>query len=274
MRKSCNDLTRGNERKTVRDLLEEHEETSRFLAEGADKKQVSIIVLCDDSTPFDEEVLGALPHIAMRMEDDLLQKIKELHEENVTLRSLSLIDNLTGLGNERFFWMQLETEMARTKRTGRSCTLMMIDLDNFKYLNDAFGHLEGDKFLEEFGRIMRNNSRSTDLPCRYGGDEFALIMPGTSVTDALKTGERLKSITAGMPQKTSPPISLSIGIAEYTAFSPCSMNEFFGAADMAMYEAKEAGKNRICIDRAWKKVTFEDDEVNRDEKDALFTDYQ
>ncbi len=267
-------LTIKNERKTIGDLLKEHGESSRFITEGATGKQVSLIVLCDGSIPFDEEVLGAIPHITMRMEDDLLQKIKELHEENVKLRSLSLIDNLTGLSNKRFFWMQLETEMARTKRTGHPFTLMMIDLDNFKRLNDTLGHLEGDKFLEEFGRIMRDNSRSADLPCRYGGDEFALIMPATSVTDASKTGERLKSIVADMPQKSIPPISLSIGIAEYGPLSPYGMNEFVRAADMALYEAKGGGKNQIRIDRNWKKITLEDNEVNPDEKNALFTGYQ
>jgi diguanylate cyclase (GGDEF)-like protein len=267
-------VTTKNERKTVSDLLKEHGEISRFITEGMAEKHISLIVLCDGSTPFDEEVLAATPHITMRMEDDLLQKIKELHEENVKLRSFSLIDNLTGLSNKRFFWMQLETEMARTKRTGHSCTLMMIDLDNFKRLNDTLGHLEGDKFLEEFGRIMHDNSRSTDLPCRYGGDEFALIMPATSVAYASKTGERLKNILADVPQESIPPISLSIGIAEYAPLSPYGMHEFVRAADMALYEAKGGGKNQIRIDRNWKKITLEDNEVNPDEKDALFTGYQ
>jgi diguanylate cyclase (GGDEF)-like protein len=270
---SHNDLTRGNETKSVHDLLREHEETSHLMTQGTAKKPISIIVLCDGPTAFDEEVLGATPHVTMRMEEDLLQKIKELHEENLQLQSLSLIDNLTGLGNKRFFWMQLETEMARTKRTGHSCTLMMIDLDNFKCLNDTFGHLEGDRFLEEFGRIMRNKSRSTDLPCRYGGDEFALIMPATSVADALKTGERLKDILADTPQQSDPPISLSIGISEYTPFSSYNMNEFVQAADLAMYDAKGGGKNQIRIDRNWKRITLDDNEVDRDEKDALFTNY-
>jgi two-component system cell cycle response regulator len=272
-RKSRNDLACSNQGRTVGDLLEEHEETTHLLAEDSIKRQVSVIVLCDGATPFDEEVLGATPHITLRMEDDLLHKIKELHEQNMKLRSLSLIDNLTGLSNKRFFWMQLETEMARTKRTGHSCTLMMIDLDNFKCLNDTFGHLEGDRFLEEFGRIMHDNSRSTDLPCRYGGDEFALIMPATSVTEATKTGERLKNMLADMPQKSDPPISLSIGISEYTTFSTYDMNEFVRAADMAMYEAKGGGKNQVRVDRNWREITLEDNEVNRDEKDALFTDY-
>jgi diguanylate cyclase (GGDEF)-like protein len=273
-RKSQNDLTRRNGKRTVRDLLGEHSGTSDLVTEGTAKKQVSVIVLCDGPTPFDEVVLGATPHITMRLEDDLFRKIKELQEENTKLRSLSLIDGLTGLGNTRFFWMQLETEMARTKRTGHSCTLMMIDLDNFKCLNDTLGHLEGDGFLEEFGRIMHDNSRTTDLPCRYGGDEFALIMPATSVTDALKTGERLKKLLANMPQKSDPPISLSIGISEYTSFSTYSMNEFVRAADTAMYEAKGDGKNRIRVDHHWKDTTLEDNEVNRDERDALFTDYR
>lgn len=273
-RKNRYDSTPGSERKTVHDLLEEHEEISHLITDGTTNKLVSIIVLGDSPTPFDEEVLGATPHITMRMEDDLLQKIKELQEENAKLQSLSLIDSLTGLGNKRFFWMQLETEMARTKRTGHSCTLMMIDLDNFKCLNDTFGHLEGDTFLEEFGKTMHDNCRSTDLPCRYGGDEFALIMPATSVTDALRTGERLKNMLADVPQKSDPPISLSIGISEYTSISPYSVDEFVRAADVAMYEAKGGGKDRIRVDRSWKETTLEDNEVNRDEKDALFTKYQ
>jgi diguanylate cyclase (GGDEF)-like protein len=206
--------------------------------------------------------------------EDLLRKIAELEEENNKLRSLSLIDNLTGCGNKRYFWMQLETEMARTKRTGLPCTLMMIDLDNFKKLNDSFGHLAGDRFLEDFGGIIRDNSRSTDIPCRYGGDEFALIMPATTVIEAKKSGERLRIKLAGIAQKIDPPISLSIGISEYTHFSSSTMNDFMDAADGALYEAKKAGKNQIRIDRNWREFSVDAGEVTSDEKDALFTHYE
>lgn len=265
---------RGNKERTAGDLLKRHTKASRLIEEGAADEEVSIIVLCDGSIPFDEGMLGATPHVRLGVKDRLLHKIKELREENMRLRSLALVDNLTGLGNKRFFWMQLETEMARTKRTGHPCTLMMIDLDNFKSLNDAFGHLEGDKFLEAFGRIMHENSRSTDLPCRYGGDEFALIMPATTVMHTLRTAERLKNILAGMPQESDPRVTLSIGISEYSPFSQYTAKEFVRAADESLYQAKKEGKDKVCVDRDWKKTTLGENEVSSDEKDALFTNYQ
>lgn len=260
-------------KETAADLLKEHAKASDLAKKGITGEKVSVIVLCDGPAPFDEAVLGATPYVRLDVKDSVLQKIKELHEENMKLRSLALIDNLTGLGNKRFFWMQLETEMARTKRTGHPCTLMMIDLDNFKGLNDRFGHLEGDRFLEEFGKIMRDNSRSTDLPCRYGGDEFALVMPATSVAHTLKTAERLRTILADMLQKSNPPVTLSVGVSEYTPSSPYTAKKLVRAADMALYEAKKEGRNRICVDRNWKKITLEENEVSSDEKDALFKEY-
>jgi diguanylate cyclase (GGDEF)-like protein len=274
VRKGRNGGASRGARKTVGGLLKECGVMSRPMETKAiADRAVSVIVLCDP-VPFDEKVLGTISHVTMGIEDDLLQKIKELQEENARLQSLSLIDDLTGLGNSRFFWMQLETEIARTKRTGLCCTLMMIDLDNFKFLNDTFGHLEGDGFLRGFGAILRENSRSTDTACRYGGDEFALIMPATTVADALRTGERLTSRVTDVPQKGDPPISLSIGIAEYTSFSSCGMNEFVQSADAALYEAKEEGKNRICVDKGSTQTDLENNEVSRDEKDALFTNYE
>lgn len=254
------------------DLLKEHAGDSRLATEGSAAGDTSVIIVCDPS--FDEGVLASTPHIKIGVEEPLLQKMKELQEENTRLRALSLVDNLTGLSNKRFFWMQLETEMARTKRTGHPFTLMMIDVDNFKSLNDSLGHLEGDRFLEEFGRIVRENSRSTDMPCRYGGDEFALIMPATSVRDALKTGKRLMGIVAGMEQKSDPPVSLSIGISQYTSLSSYTAHELVDGADTALYEAKGEGKNQVRIDRNWKEITLEDGEVSHDEKDALFTNSQ
>ena len=233
---------------------------------------IRIVVLYGD-TPFDEGLLSGIPHLTLRAQDDLLEKIRELEEENRKLKESSLIDDLTGLGNTRFFWIQLKTELARTKRTGLPCTLIMMDLDNFKELNDTRGHVEGDSFLALFGKLLRENSRSTDLPCRYGGDEFGLIMPATSLTEALKSANRFNNLLTSIPQRSTPPISLSIGIAEYTHYSSFDATEFVCAADSALYKAKRGGKNRIEIDEASEAAPLADHEVGREEKDALFQNY-
>jgi diguanylate cyclase (GGDEF)-like protein len=266
-------LPSGDERKTLQELLKGNEKTSNLFTEGDNKKPVKVVVICDSITPVDENILKEIPHIVLPMEDDLLRKIRELHEENMKLRSLALLDDLTGLFNSRFFRMQMEIEMARAKRTGHPCTLMMIDLDNFKSLNDTLGHLEGDRFLAEFGQIMRASARTTDLIYRYGGDEFAVIMPATTAIDAIVICQRFNNALSNMPQKTDPAISLSIGIAEYNTFSSYDINDFIHAADLAMYKAKKEGKNRICVDEKIEKSICQDNELSPDEKEALLIRY-
>jgi diguanylate cyclase (GGDEF)-like protein len=255
---------------TVAELLERHEKTCNIMAGEKIGKPVTIIVLCGDTVP---DRLDGTPHIIMNVEDDLLEKIRDLQEENLSLRSLSLNDNLTDLFNRRFFRSQLEIEMSRTKRTGHNCSLMMIDLDNFKLLNDTFGHLEGDRFLAEFAGVMKENVRSTDLIYRYGGDEFSVLMPETSAFEALKTGERFRKKLMAMPQKTSPGISLSIGISEYTPYSSFDMDDFVHSADLAMYEAKKGGKNRVCLDHRCQEAASQDSGVNPEERDFLLRNY-
>ncbi|MCX5806903.1 MAG: GGDEF domain-containing protein [Proteobacteria bacterium] len=271
--KNNHNLPSGDEKKTLQGFLKENEKTSNLFTEGDNKKPVTVIVLCDSLTPVDENILKETPHIVLPMEDDLLRKISELHEENIKLRSLALLDDLTGLFNSRFFRMQMEVEMARTKRTGHSCTLMMIDLDNFKLLNDTLGHLEGDRFLTEFGKIMHASARTTDLIYRYGGDEFAVIMPATAASAAVVIGQRFNNALSKMLQKTDPAISLSIGISEYNTFSSYDINDFIHAADLAMYKAKKEGKNRICVDEKIEKSISQDNELSLDEKEALLIRY-
>jgi diguanylate cyclase (GGDEF)-like protein len=272
MNNSENNNTPGHrdERITVSDILERHEKTSHLISYEKTGKPVSIIILCGDPVP---EIVNGTHHVIMNVEDDLLEMIRDLQEENLFLRSLSLMDNLTGLFNRRFFRSQMEIEMSRTKRTGHTCSLMMIDLDNFKLLNDTFGHLEGDRFLAEFAGVMKESTRPTDLLYRYGGDEFAVLMPETSAFEALKTGERFRKKLMAMSQKTSPGISLSIGVSEYTAYSSFAMDDFIYSADLAMYEAKKGGKNRVCLDDRCKNSASQGSEVNPEERDFLLKNY-
>jgi len=181
--------------------------------------------------------------------DELLKRIEEVERENSHLKSLLLTDEVTGLYNKRFFYIQLEVETARTRRTGQSCTLIMMDLDNFKAINDTFGHAAGDRVLVQLGGFIWQSLRPTDYACRVGGDEFAIIMPTSKLADSVGVAKRIK---AAMSQPGSFPntshgliLSASFGLAVYEPLSPMSVDDFFKKADTELYEAKKAGKNQI-----------------------------
>lgn len=200
--------------------------------------------------------------------EDPAKRIAELEQENEHLRSLSLTDGLTGLYNYRFFAKQLEVEIGRTKRTGQPCSLMMIDLDDFKLLNDTLGHDEGNNVLVKVGHVIRENMRPTDILCRYAGDEFAVIMPATVLFDALRIGERLREALAEIPQKLDSPFSASIGLAEHDPASAHVVSDFFNMADKALYKAKKKGKNSICYEGKLPEMV-EAEPVTLEEKEAL-----
>ncbi len=200
--------------------------------------------------------------------EDLTRKIAELEKENEYLRSLSLTDALTGIYNYRFFVKQLEVEVGRTKRTGLSCSLMMIDLDNFKLLNDTLGHDEGNKFLIKVGLVIRENLRPTDILCRYAGDEFAIIMPATVLFDGLRIGERLGESVADIRWKLGTSCSVSSGLAEYDPTSDYGASDFVKLADKALYRAKNSGKNSICFEGKLPDMA-QVESVTREEKDVL-----
>lgn len=201
---------------------------------------------------------------------DLVRRIEELNRENVHLKSLLLTDELTGLYNKRFFSVQLEVEMARTRRTGHACTLMMMDLDDFKSVNDVFGHDVGDRTLSQMGAAILSNIRPPDFACRFGGDEFAIIMPASQLIDGIGVAKRIQSSLAYPESGQYPEIgrclSSSFGLAVYESFSQMSVDDFFKQADLKMYEAKKAGKNSICYDNS---CMTEKSAVNRTERDAI-----
>ena len=200
------------------------------------RKREAFILLTDDLSDSERDGLLQVTDIALDVHGDLIKRLAEVEKENKHLRSLSLTDALTGLYNYRFFYKQLEIEMARTRRTGHSCSLMMIDLDNFKLLNDTWGHVEGNNFLVGVASIVGQNVRPTDILCRYGGDEFAVIMPATGLFDAMRMGQRLRECVSGIPWKLDHAVSASIGLAEYLPDSEGEASAFIDHTAIEMLE--------------------------------------
>jgi len=234
------------------------------------QRKVALILL-HNLSPSEKQVMNNLPYRVIDLDDDLLKKIVELEEENDRLRSEALVDSITGLYNNRFFRVQLETEMARTRRTGLSCCLLMIDLDNFKMINDNRGHLEGDRFLAQVAQTFSQCVRAVDIVCRYGGDEFVAILPSTRLFVAIRIANRLKNAVREIPGATGYNVSASIGIAEFTLSSPWDANEFIQAADSAMYEAKSKGGNQVSIKGHTIRIKNGFESVTKEEKEAIFS---
>lgn len=234
----------------------------------------AMIVLLDHLSLYERQLLEKSPHRVIDLEDDPLKTIVELQEENALLRSMALIDNLTGLYNNRFFRLQLETEMARTRRTGLPCCLLMIDLDNFKMINDTLGHLEGDRFLIQVAQTFSQCVRAIDIVCRYGGDEFVAILPSTRIFVAIRIANRFKKAVSEIPGASGYNVSASIGISEFTVSSPWDVNDFIQAADSAMYDAKSKGRNQVSTRGRYISINQGLESVNPEERKAIFSVYE
>jgi two-component system cell cycle response regulator len=234
----------------------------------------AMIILLDHLSLYERQLLEKSPHRVIDLEDDPLKTIVELQEENALLRSMALIDNLTGLYNNRFFHLQLETEMARTRRTGLPCCLLMIDLDNFKMINDTLGHLEGDRFLIQVAQTFSQCVRAIDIVCRYGGDEFVAILPSTRIFVAIRIANRFKKAVSEIPGASGYNVSASIGISEFTVSSPWDVNDFIQAADSAMYDAKSKGRNQVSTRGRYISINQGLESVNPEERKAIFSVYE
>jgi len=159
---------------------------------------------------------------------------------------------LTGLANRRHFDEELDRELSRGLRFGRTTALLFIDIDNFKNYNDQFGHLMGDEVLRHLGMVLKKYTRRIDTACRFGGEEFAIILPETSAAGALKIADRLRQRIAVEPihsvylNKTPPLVTVSIGvaIAPEHATTPIALVR---SADVALYAAKKRGKNQVVV---------------------------
>ncbi|WP_415912000.1 diguanylate cyclase [Neptuniibacter sp. QD37_11] len=171
----------------------------------------------------------------------------ELLERERIYKELSITDSLTGLHNSRHFYDQMENALETARRYHHGFTLCFFDLDDFKKLNDTHGHLMGDKVLETFGALVRSSLRTLDSGYRYGGEEFAILLPSTDVDGAETVAERVRESLQNyqfiLPDGETIRCSVSIGVTAYTVGD--SVQSLMQRADNALYKAKEQGKN--CI---------------------------
>lgn len=162
-------------------------------------------------------------------------------------RELSLRDGLTGCFNRGHGLETLDAELRRARRAGSPLSILMFDIDHFKAVNDRFGHLRGDELLGAIGALLGRVTRSTDVRCRYGGDEFLLILPETPVVGAQQVAEGLrKGIADTWMAAGDEPTTISIGIAAVTP-GELDAKALIRRADEALYRAKNAGRNRLCV---------------------------
>ena len=209
-------------------------------------------------TETDQEVLSYVSaQVAQaierkRAEEALEDRTRQLEALNVELRRLSRGDALTGLANRRHFDDRLGQEWRRAKRTGTSLALVSMDIDNFKEVNDAHGHLHGDACLQRLGAYLSTAfGRASDLPARLGGDEFCLILADTSLEGAVLAAEKLRTAFEALAiprgvSKNSGVVTLSLGAAAGVPGPELTADGLLRVADKALYMAKEQGRNRVC----------------------------
>ncbi|MGD2067673.1 MAG: diguanylate cyclase [Gemmatimonadota bacterium] len=184
----------------------------------------------------------------VRMEEELKEKSHALREANAELERLANTDVLTGLANRRQFMMSLRREVGRSHRYGRAVSLILLDLDRFKAVNDTYGHPAGDSVLRAVGLVLRDISREMDVPARLGGEEFAVLLPETDAEGARAVAERLRGKLAAL-EHTGPDgsrfrVTASLGVAELAAAGGTAPR-LHHAADRALYEAKAGGRDRV-----------------------------
>ena len=190
------------------------------------------------SHSWNDDEVRELEELALRA-GPAIENAKRFREA----RQLADLDALTGLHNRRFFHETLAREVARAQRYGRRLALIVLDLDDFKAINDRIGHLAGDAVIAESAERVRDVVRSADIACRVGGDEFAVIMPESTLADADQLYRRLQTAVSARPVGQAGRLSFSAGVAELQPDD--DPTAFFERSDEALYRAKERGKAQV-----------------------------
>ena len=228
---------------------------ARRIASGQVDYQIPVPANDDDElgllTRAFNSMMGKLRSNQLEIEQDrirLAEKNEELQHANEILAQLSITDGLTKLHNHRYFQDHLSREVKRVSRTKAPLSLILLDIDDFKLLNDTHGHAAGDEVLISLAAIMNDSARESDLIARYGGEEFVILMPNTDLAGAVHLAEKIRMAVEStrliIGDNMKPvDITISLGVALYHG----NRREFFAEADRALYRAKAAGKNCVII---------------------------
>jgi diguanylate cyclase (GGDEF)-like protein len=240
----------GNRTAMESDLLSAT--TTKFFAESASRMRIPLVsfgqtlgvLALDSSLPdaFRDGDLQSLESVA----DICATAIQNAHYVE-RVKQLAYLDGLTGIFNRRFFEMRILEEIDRARRYGTGMAVVMADIDQFKRLNDEFGHVLGDEVLRQVSSLFHQQVRKIDVVCRYGGEEFGILLTQTTAAHAMNIAEKLRKMVAGWQ---FPGVPRSVTISAGTAAFPehgTTRDELVKAADAALYTAKQAGRNRVCV---------------------------
>ena len=206
--------------------------------------------------PFNPAILRARLHNMLRIR----QLQDELRQQKEAMETMAVTDPLTGISNRRAFLTAIQDEYSRTSRYGTALSLMMVDLDHFKKVNDTHGHPRGDAVLSEIARLLLKVVRKVDVVARYGGEEFMVIMPQTDCGGGALAGERLRLEVQnhhfeGLAGPGS--LTVSVGLSTYVQGMDLDVYELLDDADKALYRAKKEGRNRVVVSTQCKRYLKE-----------------
>lgn len=192
------------------------------------------------------ERLSALNGELTKLTRQLQKKNAEIARANALITELMNTDELTGIANRRHFMEMLPKALSFARRHGHPLALAMADIDHFKAVNDSLGHDAGDRILKAFARILADSCRQEDLPARFGGEEFVLLLPGTTAQSARLFAERIReTLQSGVVPAAGRSVTASFGVAVLVAED--TSESLIKRADVALYAAKEGGRNRVVV---------------------------
>lgn len=201
-----------------------------------------------------------------------LSEIVELRKEVSSLTELVRTDALTGLYNFRFFNETLSLEMERTRRGTQPLSMILLDIDHFKKFNDLWGHELGNHALIHIARLIKVAIRKLDFPCRFGGEEFVILLPNTDLRQAANVAERLREMIAASPLEVdgqeSITITASLGVDQFTSNHTETCESFIRRVDAWLYKSKDKGRNQVSYPDLNSRRGL--DSVSQEEKNALF----